>query len=352
MTRPQIFALWLVSSAAFWIVGFLTGGKVVDHGGDDFDVPNAFGWIENKDEVKRVAEEDEIKSFSGTPAFVESAEIPKSVYLWEAYRDIYGENPPVQNQGSVGSCVGFGASRAHERSLAAQIKNGDAFVFRHVVEEAVYALSRVQVGGGRIRGDGSVGAWAASAFVRFGGLPRGEYLNGKYNLTKYSESLCRSWGNSGLPNDLIPVVREFPVGGSAKVESWAEAKKAMANGYGIFVCSNQGFSRNRDSRGVASPQGRWAHCMVLDGYHTDEMGREYGHFENSWGERFHVGPVGWGSPNTGGFWADASVVSRMLSAGDSWAVSSVSGFPPRRINWGALPIERPLLAVAQFGKEK
>jgi len=72
--------------------------------------------------------------------------------------------------------------------------------------------------------------------------------------------------------------------------------------------------------------------MALDGYFIDN-GNEYGHIENSWGSDAHTGPVGWGEPNTGGFWTDADTIDRMLRQDDSWAFSAVDGFPARKINW-------------------
>lgn len=72
--------------------------------------------------------------------------------------------------------------------------------------------------------------------------------------------------------------------------------------------------------------------MCLDGYHT-EGGEEFGHIVNSWGPSAHTGPVGWGNPGTEGFWAKSSVVNRMLSQGDSWAFSSVKGWPKRDLDW-------------------
>lgn len=87
----------------------------------------------------------------------------------------------------------------------------------------------------------------------------------------------------------------------------------------------------RDSRGVCRASGSWAHCMALLGYVTE--GGEYGLIENSWGEDIYSGPVGWGEPNGGSFWAEADVIDRMLRQDDSWAFSAFEGFPARKISW-------------------
>jgi hypothetical protein len=65
-----------------------------------------------------------------------------------------------------------------------------------------------------------------------------------------------------------------------------------------------------------------------------QLGKRPGAFiQNSWGPSAHTGPLGAGDPPTGGFWADAEAVEKMLKAGDSWAFSSVVGFPARVIPW-------------------
>lgn len=171
----------------------------------------------------------------------------------------------------------------------------DWFELRDIAEEVTYAGSRVEVGGGRLRGgDGSVGAWAAQFVQKYGVVSR--EVHGQYDLTKYSESRARSWGNSGVPDDLELVARQHSVRDITLVKTWADAKRALSQGYGIAICSDQGFAMQRDSRGVAAPKGRWAHCMCLDGYHIDESGNEFGHIENSWGGEYPYRPCGLGHP--------------------------------------------------------
>jgi hypothetical protein len=292
-----------------------------------------FGWYDNPAEVSAVVRTLPFPIASGTPAGeVDAGDLPKQVFLWQAYRKLTGGNPPAHNQGQVGSCVSFGTCTAIRRTMAVEIallKEQEELT--EIVEEVVYGGSRVEVGGGRIRGDGSVGAWAAEFVRRWGVLARGTY--DRYDLTRYSESTCRDFGYSGVPDELEPVAKEHPVREVTKVDSWASAKRMLASGYGIAVCSDQGFSMRRDAQGVASPSGTWAHCMALDGYVVLDGGAEYGHIVNSWGTDAHTGPVGWGDPGTDGFWAEAAVVNRMLSQGDSWAFSGLQGFPARKIQW-------------------
>jgi hypothetical protein len=300
----------------------------------------SYGWVNDPDAVKAVASKLRFKVFGDTPAGKVGDPLPDHVYLWEIYRKADPRGPPIKNQGQVGSCVSFGTNQAILRTMAVAIALGQPFELKDIAEEVTYAGSRVEVGGGKIRGDGSVGAWAAQFVQRWGVVSR--EVHGQYDLTHYDASRCRSWGSKGVPSDLEAVAREHPVKEFTQVQDWTNAKKALASGYGIAVCSGQGFSMQRDSRGVARAQGSWGHCMCLDGYHV-EGGKEYGHIQNSWGPDAHTGPVGWGAPDTGGFWAESAVVDRMLKAGDSWAFSSVQGFPSQRkeLDWFVRNAPRP-----------
>lgn len=290
------------------------------------------GWINDPDKVQDVKKTLEFPEFQDTPAFkAVQGDDPEEVFLWKAY-DKIGKSYRVKNQGGVGSCVGFGTSSAAEVSFVVHLasKNGRINVPPTVefVEEVTYGGSRVEIGGGRIGGDGSIGAWAAKFVKEYGTVFRG--VHGQYDLTRYSESLCREFGRRGVPDPLEKLAKETPVKDYSQVRTVAEAYKALANGWAIMVCSNQGFSSRRDSQGFAAAQGSWAHCMFFMGY---QKGNRPGFYcMNSWGENWNSGPVGKGEPPQGGFWVDERVAARMLSQGDSWALSDIKGFEPRPID--------------------
>jgi hypothetical protein len=309
------------------------------------DVIGAQGWVPHPEAVAAIANAIPIKSFGATPAgAVDEATLPADVFLWEAHRKVTGSLPPAKNQGGVGSCVSFGTNTAVERTSATSIVAGANAEFKFICEEVTYGGSRVEIGRGQIRGDGSVGAWAAKFIHDWGVVSREPH--GAVDLSRYSEARCRDYGSKGVPAAIEALAREHPVQTYTQVGTWGDAKKALASGYGIAVCSDVGFTMARDSRGVCRAQGSWGHCMCLDGYHVDSSG-EYGHIENSWGPNAHTGPVGWGSPSTAGFWADSKTITRMLSQGDSWTFSNVKGFPEKRIDWFALRRNdvRPLFAL-------
>jgi hypothetical protein len=154
-----------------------------------------------------------------------------------------------------------------------------------VATEPLYGFSRVEVGKGRIGGDGSTGAWAARAVTDWGVLKRRVY--GEYDFRKYSGQLARTYGRSGVPNDLEPIARERIVDTTSLVVTDDEAKAALYNGYPLPVCSNQGFKQTRDKYGFCDPSGNWAHCMLARGICMAKRG---GSFElaipiqQSWGE--------------------------------------------------------------------
>lgn len=358
--RWMPWIVWVISVIVSGLVGGLTGQQIVPPPPPQIvevpvdrvvvaDPPAAQfgqGWVNDPEQVQAILGTLPIKSFGATPAG-QQQDLPAAVYLWKAYEKLPIRGPPVKNQGQVGSCVSFGTNTAVERTLAAEILAGQRFDWTRFVEEATYGGSRVEIGGGRIRGDGSVGAWAAKFVTQYGCVPRKQYP--QQDLTSYSENLCRSWGRSGVPDWAEGVCREFPVKDTTLVRSWDEAKRALANGYAIAVCSNQGFANRRDANGVARPSGSWAHCMALDGYHV-EGSREYGHIVNSWGTDWISGPTGWGNPGEDGFWAESDVVERMLRQGDSWAFSGVVGFPKKRPDWfiRAEPRFNPFARNAEF----
>lgn len=288
------------------------------------------GWVCDPDAVQAVAATLPVKVFADTPAG-QVEELPPFVYGWKHFEKLYVRPPPIKDQGQVGSCVSFGTNTAVERTLAAELvqRKGGASEWSRFTEEATYGGSRVEIGGGRISGDGSVGAWAAQFVTKYGMVPRQVYPEA--DLTTYSESRAREWGRTGVPPAFEAVSRKFPVKAFVQVKTWDDVKKAAASGYFTAICSNQGFASKRDANGVARASGSWAHCMACDGYHT-EGGKEYGHIVNSWGTTWITGPVGWGNPNADGFWAESSVIDRMVKQGDSWAFSGVTGFPARKLD--------------------
>jgi hypothetical protein len=317
------------------------------------DVPAGYatGWTFDAETVAANLDREKTLQFGDTPAG-KAALGDEDVFLWEAVRKVNNRGPPWYpnvNQGTVGSCVGAGNKHGCDVVQATAIINGSRAVWKPASVEAIYGGSRVEVGGGKIRGDGSVGAWAAKWLSDRGGMLPMEKI-GNHDLTTYSPERAREWGRTGVPDDLEAKAKEHPVKGAALVRSWADVKRAISQGYPVPVCSDQGFTMTRDADGFAKPSGSWAHCMCLIGIRG---GSRPGAFcLNSWGDKAHTGPVWPPDAPVAGFWIDAAVVDRMVRQGDSFALSDVVGFPKRRLDWKVeapaprLLVDRPEFALA------
>jgi len=260
--------------------------------------------------------------------------------VWRFYAKVNRAAFPAHDQGPVGACVAFGAAAASEFSLCARIhlRRGPPQQFAPNLREAIYAGSRVHADPRNpIRGgDGSTGSRASRWLQKGTGglLPNGAYAGRE--LTGYDARRCREWGDRGLPNELLAVCKDNPCQ-TTLVTTAADARRALQQGYAIFVCSNVGFGAiggqpiTRDADGFLRPRGVWMHCMCIAGY---QGGKRPGFLlVNSWGNRWLSGPAGkFSDIPEGSFWADFDIVDRMMMQGDSYAVAGVDGFRRRKID--------------------
>ena len=292
------------------------------------------GWIRDDAEVARIEGQMRRPSFATAGHALAGSGAGQVVLLYQWVRKVTGDDI-ITNQGRVGSCVAFGAKKAIDTVACVEIglkKEPEEWV-AGCCPEAVYGLSRVEIGGGRLgRSDGSIGAWAARACEKYGTLMQLKYDN--VDVRRYSQKRCREWGYRGLPDELEPFAKKHVVKNCSAVRSYPEARDAIANGYPVTVASNQGFATRRDSEGFARPSGSWAHQMCFTAV-DDKHGRPGLLCENSWGPSWISGPKRHEQPE-GSFWVDADVAERMLRQNDSWAFSAFSGFPRRQIDWGEL----------------
>jgi hypothetical protein len=328
MSLRKLIAGLFVIAAATACAYFATGGPRAPLAGGPppGEPPHHYGWVDDPDAVRHCLAEMDCGTFRDTPAFAAAWDGPENVYLWESARTVTGDLLPARDQRSVGSCVGFATASAIEFLSLVQIVDGEAAEYRHLASEVIYGGSRVEIGGGRIRGDGSIGAWAARWVRDYGVVPRGRH--GSHDLRLYDENRCRDYGRRGVPDDLEVLAKEHPVRGVVNVRSWEECRSAIRNGYPVLVCSSQGFTMDRDGEGFCNPRGRWYHAMAVIGVRSGE--RPGGFLLNSWGPDAHRGPRYPADAPGCGFWADADVLDRMLAQGDSWAFSRFVGFPVGR----------------------
>ncbi len=301
--------------------------------------PPPGGWIKPRDsDIEETARVLQMARFADTEAC--TAPIGEADYL--LYRLAikgYGKPIDVVDQGQIGTCVGAGFAESVFYTMAAQVAlNKEKQALPRFSIEAIYGGSRVEVNGGRVpfSGDGSSGAWAAKWIeTRGGALTRD--VHGSHDLREYSVPRAREWGNRGVPDELEAIAKKHQAKCTLVVNA-EEAKKALAQGYAIAVCSDQGFGSYgsggavRDSEGFLAPRGTWNHCMFIAGYRSDRAGFL---IVNSWGPGWVSGPKGkYDDIPDGSFWAESSVVERMLRQRDSYAIANADGFKRRAIDPG------------------
>lgn len=98
------------------------------------------------------------------------------------------------------------------------------------------------------------------------------------------------------------------------VDSTDDIKALLFNGYGIVLNTNIGFSRTKDSRGLAYPDKIWYHSYAIVGY--DDTHTEFNEcvfiLANSWGDWNSGGDPSWGKLPTGCFLVTESHLKMML----------------------------------------
>ncbi|MGC1272344.1 MAG: hypothetical protein WBC44_01455 [Planctomycetaceae bacterium] len=250
----------------------------------------------------------------------------QNVRLYKAIEQVSGTALPNIPQ-ETGDCVSWGYRRAVVTLLAVSIATGTSnSSFQDVFPPYIYGHSRVEVGGGRLNGAGSLGAWAQET-VKAGVLPWTADL-------RYSGRLADQWGDDGPPDGAVDTASEFQVRTTALARSAQDVCDAICNGYAVPICSQFG-SRSfdkRDGKQVARGDDSWAHCMCVDAYDGSAWPRAYFHIMNSWGEDAHPAPLDPDEP-PGGFWVTWDQMEEIARAGDSFVLSDFDGFPAREIDF-------------------
>lgn len=353
---PHRIKVWLAlaASVASIVIAVLNGGKtpiipppaiqqsdpVVQSAKADA-VANAeyipsFGWVNDQKAVQRSFARMAPVIFGDTPAgkaVMEGPDVP-DVYLWQSVRKAANKVAPWYpniDQRDVGCCVGCGWKHAADVCQAVQIVNRKSGEFRPLSAEVIYGGSRVEVGGGQIQGDGSVGAWARE-WVKSRGVAEMRKYNAA-DLSVFSPARAKRFGATGVPEEIETEASSHPVKATAMVKTWQDVNRAIRQGYPVAVCSNQGFTMTRDQAGFARPQGQWGHCMAIIGVRAGT--RPGGFILNSWGDKAHTGPVFPADAPVAGFWADSAVIERMVGMGDSFALADLEGFDARTLDWFA-----------------
>ncbi|MFH0982007.1 MAG: LAGLIDADG family homing endonuclease [Planctomycetota bacterium] len=274
----------------------------------------------------------------------------KSVVREQADCDVFNlevedEHSYVAGGLAVHNCVGHGWTRLAEDCILWAIGSGQAMAWPGQLSVAVnYAGSRVEVGGGKLRGDGSVGAWAAQWVSKYGVLPK--KVIGGINLDvsgQAEDELARRWGRpgAGVPDALEPEAKLHPIETVSLADDIDTALGLLANGYAGAMCSNLAFQTVRNAEGVCefNPRDRWPHCMEVRGVCRLKSGEYVVAIQQSWGNN----PTG---PNKvtlysgrevtlpeGVFFIRLDPFAKGIAAKDTFFGSGVKGFPRRPIDW-------------------
>jgi hypothetical protein len=284
-----------------------------------FDPQSLCGWIDDPNRHVLAAEFPDFAR--AAPLCMAAPDDGKPVLLYKAFRDVLGKDPDYPGQ-QIGDCVSFGHGHGNDMLQCVEIALGEASEFRETDTEFIYATSR-EVAGILSRRDGSYGSAAVQAMTTIGVVSR-EMLG---TDGAYSGQRAKSWGLTGAPADVKAKAAAYKLGGAAKVSTWDELTAAVRNGYPVTICSNQGFTLERDDQGFCRARGSWGHCMVIGGVRFDRPGAC---ILQSWGPETPSGPLALDQP-TFSFWADRAVVERILAADDSWALSKAAAFVQRQL---------------------
>ena len=226
---------------------------------------------------------------------------------------------------STGDCVSHATRNAVDITRAVEIDvEGDkeSWLARGATE-AIY-------GARGWAGQGMSCSRAAEFVSKIGGVLVRQNYKGVVDLSKYNGSLGAGWGGRGLPDKVIDLANDHQIKTVSLVRSIDEARDALANGYGLAVCSNYGFSSKRDSKGFAKTSGSWAHAMAWIA--CDDTGKEPAFLvQNSWGKWNDGGHPEWGPIPDGSFLITAETAEGMLNQNGAYAFSQFDGFPVQKL---------------------
>lgn len=289
------------------------------------------GWIYQPDQVAAWVGSPVNKSpvFSASAYKLRGTGANQEAYL---YRDIIRAvgRLKIRTQ-ALGNCVSKAWGSATDNlDILDRLRLGIPQQSARIAAAPYYGFSRYEVGWlerkARLRGDGSVGAWAAEAAIRYGCLRQQKY--GAHDLaTDDDDVLSARWGNSGVPNELEPTAREIIVQHATLVTSWSDVADAICNRKIVVVACDIGFESRRDEWGFLRRGRPWGHAWYIIAVRN--WGPRPGALMvNSWGPDWATGPLPDDEP-PGTAWLHPDDVDACVRIQqDSYAIAGISGLEP------------------------
>lgn len=279
------------------------------------------GWLEDKAPAagERFAKYQDPFLIKNNPS------PPPPPPIWTLTKKINnGKHLPTFEQ-LIGDCVAAGLSQAGARLQVAEISaEYQEEILRPWFVPFIYGISRVQIGGGQIDGDGSTGTWGAAAVKQYGVL-----FDDDQNVPKYSAAIGRSWGRQpGPPAQHLFQAQDRPVKTTARLRRTDQIREALCNYYPVTIASARGFKMapvRRDGFHVFVPSGTWMHQMSLIAWMDKPFQAAYR--LNSWGPDAHGTPLNDEPP--GGAWCTAECLAEELAwqSTEVYTYSNFEGFP-------------------------
>ena len=236
----------------------------------------------------------------------------------------FDKNAYIERQ-TTGDCVSHATRNACDLTRAVEIDvKGDkeSWIARGATE-AIY-------GARGHTGQGMSCARAATFVSKTGGLLVRKNYPGIIDLSKYNSKIGTNWGGRGVPDKVVDKADDHQIRTVSLIKSVEEARDALANGYGLSVCSGYGFSNKRNSKGFARKSGSWAHAMAWTA--CDDTGDEPAFLvQNSWGKWNSGGHPEWGEIPDGSFLIHADIAEGMIRQNGAYAFSDFNGFPPQKL---------------------
>ena len=236
----------------------------------------------------------------------------------------FDKNCYIERQ-TTGDCVSHSTRNAVDVTRAVEMHvegEPESWIARGATE-AIYGC----------RGHGGQGmscSRAATFVSQSGGVLVRKNYPGVADFSKYNGSMGARWGSRGLPDKVIDEAEKHKIKTVSLVKTVEEARDALANGYGLSVCSGYGFSNKRDSKGFARKSGGWNHAMAWTA--CDDTGKEPAFLvQNSWGKFNSGGHPEWGPIPDGSFLIHADVAAGMLRGNGPYAFSSFNCFSPQEL---------------------